>query len=495
MIKMKKIILILIFLTLLLANPLSVLASGPKYSMRQRFGVGSNGGDLMKQLGNGWYFDWVYTGGKYGDIEYMGLVGAGATGVPGSTGEVPDSPASSVCQNKKDYILNHKDAYPDNMMWTVGNELGWDDSRTANQYADDFVKWRTCLKSINPTFRVGSGAMMDVYTKLPRDWSQGCTQTPEVNGGIAYFRTYMNKLKNVYQVIPDFFVAHAYTYCSGGVTVDAFKNSIVNHRKLISEFGLQNKDLIIKEWADFSDNSISYLQNTVNYLLTATDQNLGNPDDEYRLVQKWAWFLFVPENSDWKNAWLSNNGQLTPLGQAYKAMIPDPSPIGSYDAGYWVSCAVTGWTCDNSYPAASIPVDIYMDGHSPSNYLGSTVAETLHNSQDAGPNNACFGTAHDFQFNLPANLHDGQQHTYYPLAINIDSAGNRKDQNESGAWIDSWLGIYKTNQMPGAFSPPIPGDLNHDGKVDINDYNQLINNDYTNIFDYNNLVVNFGTTQ
>lgn len=43
-------------------------------------------------------------------------------------------------------------------------------------------------------------------------------------------------------------------------------------------------------------------------------------------------------------------------------------------------------------------------------------------------------------------------------------------------------------------STPIPGDLNNDGKVDINDYNLLVakfGHPYT-IFDYNNLVANFG---
>ncbi|MBI4990978.1 hypothetical protein HZB96_02680, partial [Candidatus Gottesmanbacteria bacterium] len=56
---------------------------------------------------------------------------------------------------------------------------------------------------------------------------------------------------------------------------------------------------------------------------------------------------------------------------------------------------------------------------------------------------------------------------------------------------------------------PIPGDLNHDNKVDIQDYNQLVtdfgktgspgfipsdidNNSKVDIFDYNILVSNFG---
>jgi len=48
--------------------------------------------------------------------------------------------------------------------------------------------------------------------------------------------------------------------------------------------------------------------------------------------------------------------------------------------------------------------------------------------------------------------------------------------------------------MPTPTPAPLPGDLNQDGKVDIRDLRQLLSN-FTNIFDYNILVGNFGKTQ
>ncbi len=549
---MKKIILIFIILTLQLIYPVSVSA-GPKYTMRERFGVGSDGGGAMGKQGNGWYFNWSAYTAKIEGIDFMGTVGfrKDGTGDPVVVEETPDNPSSPICQQKKNYILNHIDVYPDNTSWTVGNEIGWDDGRTADKYADDFVKWRACLKSINPTFQVGSGGLVDTYTKLPRDWGHGCTSTPDVDGSSAYFRTYMTKLKNVYHVIPDFFVAHAYTWCRPGTTttiipggytvgvanVQDFKNLIVAHRQLLAEFGLQKKDLIMNEWADFSGNSVNYLKDTVNYLMTATDQNTGNPDDEYRLVQKWAWFLFVDTPNDfpeWKNAWLSIAGKLTPLGEAYKAMIPDPLPIGAYDADYWTAgCTVSGWTCVPSNYGASVPVNVYVDGTTPANLVVvSTTANTPHSPADPGPNNQCGGTAHDFEISnnevrtalIAAGLNPDVPHRYRPLAINIDSSGNTRAQDANGNWLTTWLTKYMSDTatcvaLPTPTSTPIPtplpGDVNDNGQVDINDFALVVQNfnkSETNctsgwniadiipnckvdIFDFALVVQNFGKTK
>lgn len=328
---MKKVIYCFIFFILFLTQSTSIFASRPKYTMKERFGVGSDGGEAMKLLGNGWYFDWAYTGGNRANnnIEYMGLLAAGYTDGTGlhPAEQAPDTPESATCIKYKDYITTQgKQIYPDNMRWTIGNEIGWGDGRrSANQYANEFIKWYTCLKSINPTFQVGSGALVALDHQIPDHGGSCATNTSD--SGRQFFTDYINEIKRIdSSKLPDLFVNHAYTYCrTGGITVDNFKAEINEQRQLMKELGLQNKDLIIKEWADFSDNSVNYLNGTVSYLLSARDQNIGNPDDDYRLVQKWAWFIFV--NTDdipvWKNAWLYNShtSDLTALGYAYKSLI------------------------------------------------------------------------------------------------------------------------------------------------------------------------------
>lgn len=325
--------LLLFVLSLIITSFVNItFASGPKYTMKQRFGVGMDqhnadgtGGRTInefawQELGIGWYFDWGAGGGPQPGLEYLGLVGGWGKGVVDA----------STCNYYKS-ITADKTKYPDNidnMMWTVGNEIGFDDGRTATEYARDFISWYDCLKSINPTFKVGSGALISLYHKLP---GTTCSKTPNVNGGIAYFKTYINILKNSNKV-PDFITSHAYTHCRpvGDLTVSNFIDEIKEQRALMKELGLQNKDLILNEWTNYSNYYvINHLKQTVDYLVSAKDTNIGNPDDEYRLVQRWAWFLLNnwPGKTDWSYNELVNSNSLekikplNDLGKEYRIKI------------------------------------------------------------------------------------------------------------------------------------------------------------------------------
>lgn len=496
----KKIFLLGFFLWMTFLPPVTY-AAGPKYTMRQRFGVGSDGGEAMKMQGNGWYFSWSYLGGKKlnNQIEFMGMLGAGG-GADFPPQPAPENPESATCQWYKNFILSTgKEYYPDGMLWTIGNEIGWDDGRTPEQYADDFVKWRACLKSINSTYQVGTGALVSLHHKLPRDSVQGCSSNPAVDGGKAYFTKYINRLKNVYQVIPDFVVNHAYTYCRPGwQTAANFKTEIAEQRQLMKDLGLQNVDLIINEWANFSDESMAYLKETVAYLMNATNASTGHPGDENRLVQRWAWFIFVntDDHPEWEKAWLYNShtGDLTALGYAYKSMIPDPSPVGSYSADQNYSpspCSIYGWACDLSFVEKPLQIDLYVKDATTNNqyvFVGSAGANLLHsNSADPVVKNSCAGTNnHDFVYVLPQNsqFRDGREHTFYAAAINIDSTGSRVDKDAAGNSKHTWPSFWHTNVLlcP-SISPTVtplptsrPGDLTEDGQINYLDYSILMAN-------------------
>lgn len=164
---MKKLILGLILLTLLFICSSSVFASGPKYTIRQRFGVGmdqhhqdnSAGRKIdefqWQQLGIGWYFDWgageVNNGGPRDGLEYIALVGGWRKGTP--------------------------------------------NCNTYRNLATNFVKWYTCLKSINPTFKVGSGALVSLDHQLPPNGS-ACAVNPSESGR-QYFKDYINEIKRL----------------------------------------------------------------------------------------------------------------------------------------------------------------------------------------------------------------------------------------------------------------------------------------------------------
>jgi len=64
-----------------------------------------------------------------------------------------------------------------------------------------------------------------------------------------------------------------------------------------------------------------FMNNTFNYLLNTTDVRLGNPNDEYRLVQKLSWYSTT---DTYFNGWLfdpDNLYQLSPMGLNYAAYV------------------------------------------------------------------------------------------------------------------------------------------------------------------------------
>jgi hypothetical protein len=96
-------------------------------------------------------------------------------------------------------------------------------------------------------------------------------------------------------------------------SMDWFTWQIVAMRQWMKEKGQQNKPLIISEYSVlfpyletngdcglkdeygqcFTPARVSnYMTNTFNYMESATNPNLGYPQDNYRLVQQWMWFAF-----------------------------------------------------------------------------------------------------------------------------------------------------------------------------------------------------------
>jgi len=48
---------------------------------------------------------------------------------------------------------------------------------------------------------------------------------------------------------------------------------------------------LMPDWLGFDDDRVnSFMNATFDYMLTATDPILGDPNDNYRLVQTWSWF-------------------------------------------------------------------------------------------------------------------------------------------------------------------------------------------------------------
>ena len=135
--------------------------------------------------------------------------------------------------------------------------------------------------------------------------------------------------------------------------VAIFKEQIVSFRQWMKERGEQNKPLIISEYGILMPPDYGFDHARVRDFMLATfdffqgvdpdgaNVDLGYPEDEYRLVQAWAWYSLDDDIYDEDGTWLGEgyNGdlyegglskQLTPLGQDFADYIAHNSLITEY---------------------------------------------------------------------------------------------------------------------------------------------------------------------
>lgn len=135
-------------------------------------------------------------------------------------------------------------------------------------------------------------------------------------------------------------------------SIELFTKQVVAMRSWMKARGYQNTPLLLTEWSllhqykvdadgkcsvtkDEYDNCFTpqrvtkFMEDSIRYLESTTDPNLGYPLDNYRLVQQWAWFLL--DDGD-LGAFIDGNpsllidpvhGTLTQMGQRYRDLIAE----------------------------------------------------------------------------------------------------------------------------------------------------------------------------
>ena len=89
--------------------------------------------------------------------------------------------------------------------------------------------------------------------------------------------------------------------------INLFQQRIVNFRQWMADRGYAGLPLSVSEygilmpdWLGFDDDRVNTFMNaTFDYMLTATDPVLGDPNDNYRLVQTWSWFSTGAVNDEY----------------------------------------------------------------------------------------------------------------------------------------------------------------------------------------------------
>jgi hypothetical protein len=296
----------------------------PDEKFENRIGVGiSTQVDIpywTNLLGAQWYMDWrTQSVSSTSQLEYWQTIRVSENGY---------SPG------RKELIrLLRK--YPGHT-WIIGNEPDniWQDNVSAEKYAQYYYELYKLIKRYDSSARVAIGAVTQP-TPLRLEYLD------------IVLTTYENKY---HQPLPvDWWTIHAYVMreekSSWGADIPSgmdkekgelydiehhgdiqiFKENIKNFRAWLKEKGYQNTPLAITEFGILLPETLGYdpitirvyLKSSFDWLLTSRDETIGFPQDEFRLVQKFAWFSLHDTIFPAANLVDLSTNQLSPIGEEF----------------------------------------------------------------------------------------------------------------------------------------------------------------------------------
>lgn len=303
------------------AGWVAAVAAPPPPNARLGIGLATQGGNRLAQfeyqrLHLSWYFDWSNGAvqGPVGSITYMPLIGGwGFNNIPSQ-------------QTIQNWINTRPGVYPNGTIWTIGNEIGFDDNRTPQQYAADYHLAYTRLKAVNPTFRVCNGAVFPIDRLHNDNW-----------GGRHTFdgREYMTDVMAAYRAahgveMPiDAWMIHGYSVADW-YSLDRFRELITAWRRWMADNGQRDKPLLMKEFSPLPGGSVdvigNYLIESHRILHTLHDPALGPAEQHGLLMQGFAWFVNNDGEDQFEGQWDdvslfdSDTKQMRPLGEIFERM-------------------------------------------------------------------------------------------------------------------------------------------------------------------------------
>jgi len=229
--------------------------------------------------------------------------------------------------------------YPGNV-WIIGNEpdVIAQDSITPEEYAQDYEILYQLIKSSDPTARMAVAGVaqgtplrlayldrvLEAYQKstgapMPVDWwtLHGYVLREERGSwGVDIPPGFSDKQGQLYEI-------------SDHGSLPLFKKQITAFRAWMKARGYQNTPLALTEFGilmppeyGYSPQVIQqYLRDTFQWLAAAADPQIGLPQDNHHLVQRWAWFSLADEIYPTSDLADLKNHQLTPVGQAFRDFI------------------------------------------------------------------------------------------------------------------------------------------------------------------------------
>jgi hypothetical protein len=297
-------------------SPASGHATGftPYHNRRFGFGVTYQGGDPTQYnidpLNAGWFWDWsAKKTSPLPELEYIRTIRLSPSGDSYTT-----SPSGS---NLLDIIKANPGA-----TWSIANEPDcvWMDNMVSYRYAQAYHDLYYLIKTTDPTAKVAAGSIVQ--------------PTPQ---RISYLNRVLEAYRTNYdEPLPaDLWITHNYTLCEncwptaqpgdpfawGACRVpdwpngsaedtyysvhdhwklEPFAERIIRMRQWMHDNGYQAMPLLISEYGILfydglvsgktTQDNIDFMNTTFDWMREARDPAIGYPADDYRLVQRWAWF-------------------------------------------------------------------------------------------------------------------------------------------------------------------------------------------------------------
>jgi len=272
------------------------------------------------RLGASWYLDWQAKPKFAEPPEHWKTVRVLANRTKPSLGEI-----QKIAKDQPGHV------------WILGNEpdVIWQDNVTPERYAEAYHQLYDTIKGADPTALIAVGAV-----------AQG---TPI---RLQYLDRVLQAYQSRYgQPLPaDWWTVHGYVLReqrgSWGVEIppgidaeegilyeisdhgrlDLFENQLRDFRSWMARNGYRGVPLALTEFGilmpgeyGFPPEFVAdYLRDTFRVLDTMRDPASGYPSDEYRLVQRWAWFSLEDPTFPTANLAELENDRLTLVGKAFR---------------------------------------------------------------------------------------------------------------------------------------------------------------------------------
>jgi len=350
-----------------------------------RFGVGATGNIAdydIAPLKLGWYVNWTASASppRPSGSQYMPNIRFQPLGVDSYT----YNPSGAQLQQ----------VISDNLGadWLIGNEPDcvWQDNLTPNVYAQAYHELYHLIKAADPTARMFAGGIVQPtsirleYLDLVLDSYQELYGEPLPTDGWNIHNFILNENRFDWGAgIPpgiDKDYGEILTI-EDNDNFEVFVERIVRFRQWMADRGYRGLPVYLSEYgvqmpADYGSGFPpsrvnAYMTKTFDYLHTTTDPVLGDPFDDYRLVQRWAWWslsddsyngwLFDPSTPHSRTVfgdqWVSYTAQLSPTTNLYPARV-FADPLVPHSHGENVTFTLKALVANSGNISSTLPFTV-----------------------------------------------------------------------------------------------------------------------------------------